>query len=222
MASQPEALRRDGVRVVRTSATRRVIWLTVLGMGVVVLAVVAALLGLRVSGRNPIAEAPRPPTDVAAAAPPDASRFVVPPPAPEPVTRATPPAAQPARAVPRPAAGGAPPAKEDEPFTIGDPNERSGLRVFPPMGTKPIKRGIIVPDDFELPPGYVRHFQSTDDGQRLPAILMFSPDYEWVDAQGHPLALPPDRIVPPEMAPPGIPIKMLEPAAPKAPPDGGP
>ena len=51
------------------------------------------------------------------------------------------------------------------------------------MGTKPIKRGIIVPDDFELPPGYVRHFQSTDNGERLPAILMFSPDYEWVDAR---------------------------------------
>jgi hypothetical protein len=90
------------------------------------------------------------------------------------------------------------------------------------MGTKPIKRGIIVPDDFELPPGYVRHFQSTDDGQRLPAILMFSPDYEWVDAQGKPLALPPDRVVPPEMAPPGLPIQLLEPPAPKAPPDGRP
>jgi hypothetical protein len=90
------------------------------------------------------------------------------------------------------------------------------------MGTKLVKRGIIVPDDFELPPGYVRHFQSTDDGERLPAILMFSPDYEWVDAQGHPLALPADRIVPPEMAPPGLPIKMLEPAAPKVPPDGRP
>src|SRR5262245_25047306 len=223
MASQPEALRRDGVRVVRTSATRQVIWLTVLGMGVVVLVVVAALFGLRVSGRGPIAEAPRrPPTDLAAATPPDASRFVVPPPAPEPVARAGSTAPRPARAVPRQAAGGEPPAKDDEPFTIGDPNERSGLRAFPPMGTKPIKRGIVVPDDFELPPGYVRHFQSTDDGHRLPAILMFSPDYEWVDAQGHPIALPADRIVPPEMAPPGLPIKMLEPVAPKVPPDGRP
>src|SRR5262245_14767857 len=102
MASQPEALRRDGVRVVRTSATRRVIWLTVLGMGVVVLAVVAALLGLRVSGRGPIAEAPQPPTDLAAATPPDASRFVVPPPAPEPAARGGSTAPRPpARAVPR-------------------------------------------------------------------------------------------------------------------------
>ena len=37
---------------------------------------------------------------------------------------------------------------------------------------------------FELPEGYVRHYQSTDDGEQLPAILMFHPDYEFVDEQG--------------------------------------
>jgi hypothetical protein len=110
-----------------------------------------------------------------------------------------------------------PPAKQDAPFTIGPPEDRSGIRAFPPMGTKPVKRGIVVPDDFELPPGYVRHFQSTDDGQRLPAILMFSPDYAWEDAQGRPVAIPEDRVVPPEMAPPGLPIQMLEPPAPPDP-----
>ena len=49
------------------------------------------------------------------------------------------------------------------------------------MGTKPTKIGIVVPDDFELPEGYVRHFQANEDGELLPAILLFHPDYEWVD-----------------------------------------
>jgi hypothetical protein len=226
MASQPRATPGAGVRVLQTSATRRVVRLTLLAMGAVILAVVGTLLALRVTatGRT---ESPAPPGPDLAAAPPGTSRFVVPPPAPGPVAQAEPPPrtppAPPARAVRRPPpAGSDAPAKDDVPFTIGDPEEQTGMRLFPPMGTKPIKRGILVPDDFELPPGYVRHFQSTDDGQRLPAILMFSPDYEWVDAQGKPLALPPDRVVPPEMAPPGLPIQLLEPPAPKAPPDGRP
>ena len=94
------------------------------------------------------------------------------------------------------------------------------MQLFPPMGTKPIKRGIIVPDDFELPPGYVRHFQSTDDGERLPAILMFSPDYEWVDAQGRPVPCPPIASCRPSWRRPDSPSSMLEPPAPKVPPDG--
>src|SRR5262249_56369736 len=101
-----------------------------------------------------------------------------------------PPTATPAHGVRRaPAAVPEPPEKEDEPFTIGDPKERTGMRVFPPPGTKPIKRGIVVPDDFELPPGFVRHYQATDDGHRPPPIPTFSPDYDWADAQGNPLAL---------------------------------
>lgn len=97
--------------------------------------------------------------------------------------------------------------------------DASGLALFPPPGTDPPKRGIVVPDDFELPPGYVRHYQATDSGERLPAILMFHPDYRPVDADGVPLPLPPDRIVPPELAPLGLPVRMLEmPAeAPEAP-----
>ena len=106
---------------------------------------------------------------------------------------------------------GRPEAKPDEQtFTVNAPGERAGIAVFPPPGTKPIKRGIIVPDGFELPEGYVRHYQTTDDGRRLPPILMFHPDYEGVDAAGNPIALPEDRIVPPEMAPPGMPIERLE------------
>ncbi len=93
-------------------------------------------------------------------------------------------------------------------FAAGAPGE--GIAVFPPPGTKPIKRGILVPEDFELPPGYVRHYQATDDGQRVPAILMFHPDYHPVDERGEPIPLPADRVVPPEMAPPGMPVEMLQ------------
>ncbi|HZA51045.1 MAG TPA: hypothetical protein VE549_09900 [Myxococcaceae bacterium] len=89
------------------------------------------------------------------------------------------------------------------------PAERSGVALFPPPGTEPLKRGLIVPEDFELPPGYVRHFQTTDDGQRVPPILMFHPDYRPVGPDGKPIPLPPDRVVPPELAPPGFPIEQV-------------
>ena len=102
----------------------------------------------------------------------------------------------------------------------GAPGE--GIAVFPPPGTKPIKRGILVPEGFELPPGYVRHYQATDDGQRVPAILMFHPDYHPVDEHGVPIPLPENRIVPPDMAPPGMPVEMLQvPENPGAEPDAG-
>ncbi|HUI27485.1 MAG TPA: hypothetical protein VL403_15490 [Candidatus Kryptonia bacterium] len=90
------------------------------------------------------------------------------------------------------------------------PGEKTGVALFPPPGTKPIKRGILVPEDFELPPGYVRHYQATDDGRRVPAILMFHPDYNPVDEHGVPIPIPENRVVPPELAPPGLPIQMLE------------
>ena len=129
------------------------------------------------------------------------------------------PIAPPAAAVPSPSAPAqATPhvrrrhaAKEREmTFTPLKPGEHAGLAVFPPPGTKPIKHGIVVPEGFELPPGYVRHYQATDDGRRLPPILMFHPDYELVDAQGNPVPMPENRVVPPEMAPPGLPVQMLD------------
>jgi hypothetical protein len=89
--------------------------------------------------------------------------------------------------------------------------ETEGIAAFPPPGTDPIKTGIVVPEDFALPEGYVRHYQATDGGERLEAILMFSPDYEFFDEAGERIALPEDRIVPREMAPPGLPIRLLEP-----------
>ena len=98
------------------------------------------------------------------------------------------------------------PAAQQE---AGD-DEATGLALFPPPGTQALQRGIIVHEGFELPPGYVRHYQATDDGERVPAILMFHPDFKLVDENGRPVPLPADRIVPPEMAPPGMPIQMLE------------
>jgi hypothetical protein len=95
-------------------------------------------------------------------------------------------------------------------FTANAPGEQAGMAAFPPPGTKPIKRGLVVPDDFELPPGYVRHYQTTDDGRPLLPILMFHPDFAGVDENGNPIAVPEDRIVPPELAPPGLPLHTLD------------
>lgn len=93
---------------------------------------------------------------------------------------------------------------------LRDAGETGGIAAFPPPGTEPLKRGIVVPEDYELPEGYARHYQTTDDGKRVPAILMFAPGYEFLGPDGTPLALPSDRIVPPEMAPPGLPLRMLK------------
>ncbi len=54
---------------------------------------------------------------------------------------------------------------------------RTGLGAFNPPGTRPPLIGLAVPEDFVLPPGYLRHHQATDDGQRIEAILMFDPDH---------------------------------------------
>lgn len=89
--------------------------------------------------------------------------------------------------------------------------ETGGIAAFNPPGTDPLKSGIIVPDDYELPPGYARRHQTLDDGTDVPPILMFSPDYEFLDGNGNPIPLPDDLIVPPEMAPPGLPIRILKP-----------
>ena len=124
----------------------------------------------------------------------------------KPVPRAVPP---PQRAGAAPAAA-APASDTAAATTDGDGEEPSGIALFPPPGTDPPKPGIIVPDDFELPPGYVRHHQVTDDGQQLPPILMFHPDFDWVDANGQKITLPADHVVPADLAPPGMPIQMLE------------
>lgn len=138
-------------------------------------------------------------------------------PAPEPAAVAARPALrpppQPTSATPS-AAPQPPPDSEPSESPAMAPSDvpsggKSGLALFQP-GIKPIRKGIVVPENFPLPPGYVRHYQSMDDGRELPAILMFHPDYKPVDANGQPVALPESRIVPPELAPPGLPIQMLQ------------
>lgn len=102
--------------------------------------------------------------------------------------------------------------------TLNAGGVHTGIAAFSPPGTKPVKRGIVVPDDFELPEGYVRHYQATDDGKQLPPILTLHPDFDLVDAQGEPVAIGDDRVVPPEMAPAGLPVRLLDvPDAPGAP-----
>jgi hypothetical protein len=120
-------------------------------------------------------------------------------PTPRPVARPAQPVAAPVVEAP------AVPLPEPEPPYTGP----TGTQLYRP-GTKPLKRGIVVPEDFELPPGFVRHYQSTDDGERVSAILMFHPDYEPKDESGEPILLPENRVVPAEMAPPGLPIQMLQ------------
>lgn len=85
----------------------------------------------------------------------------------------------------------------------------TGLGAFSPPGTRPPMIGLAVPEDFALPTGYVRHHQATDDGQRIEAILMFAPDFQLLDAQKRPLEMPANRVVPPELAPPGLPIRRI-------------
>ena len=86
---------------------------------------------------------------------------------------------------------------------------RDGLGAFPAPGTRPPLVGLAVPEDFVLPDGYVRHYQATDDGQRIEAILMFAPDRQFFDAAGRVVSVPKDRVVPPELAPPGLPLRRI-------------
>ena len=207
MASDPRQTR--GVQIVATPGARAVRWLLVAALAVLA---VAAHLIVRLAGRER--------ADVGAAtvkAPPRPPPAASPRPAPTPsvavATRDTdaPPGAKgdaPAGHVRRRRIY--PPKPATDIPGLPKPGETTGIAVFPPPGTKPIKQGIIVPDDFVLPEGYVRHYQTTDDGRRLPPVLMFHPDYEGVDANGNPVPLPEDGLVPPEMAPPGMPIRKLE------------
>jgi hypothetical protein len=85
----------------------------------------------------------------------------------------------------------------------------TGLGAFSPPGTSPPLAGLAVPEDFVLPKGYVRHHQATDDGQPIEAMLMFAPGFQLFDAAGRPIAMPANRVVPPELAPPGLPVRRI-------------
>ena len=86
---------------------------------------------------------------------------------------------------------------------------RTGLGAFNPPGTSPPLEGLAVPEGFPLPEGYVRHHQVTDEGVPIEPIMMFSPDFVLHDARGKPIAMPADRVVPPELAPPGLPLRRV-------------
>lgn len=154
------------------------------------------------------------------------------PPVAEPPPRATPlPKASPGRVVPRrvvaapvaePTGFGASPVPEpqkprreidaaDAIAALREEGVHDGIAAFGIPGSHPPKSGILVPEDFPLPEGYVRHYQSTDDGEQLRAILMFHPDYEFLDERGAVVKLPEDLVVPPRMAPPGLDVdRVLE------------
>lgn len=93
----------------------------------------------------------------------------------------------------------------------------TGLGAFNPPGTRPPKIGLAVPEGYPLPDGYVRHYQATDDGQGIEPILMFAPDREIRDANGRPIKVPEDRVVTPELAPPGFPMRRITIPAPLEP-----
>jgi hypothetical protein len=97
----------------------------------------------------------------------------------------------------------------------------TGLGAFSPPGTRPPMVGLAVPEDFVLPEGYVRHHQATDDGQRIEAILMFAPGRQFQDAAGRTIEVPKDRVVPPELAPAGLPIRRITIPAAAEPPKPG-
>lgn len=86
---------------------------------------------------------------------------------------------------------------------------RTGLGAFPPPGTSPPLRGLEVPDGFVLPDGYVRHYQATDDGERIAPILMFAPDREFIVIRGRRVPIPAERVVTPDLAPPGLPSRWV-------------
>jgi hypothetical protein len=200
------------VKIVATPGVRKSVW----GIAGASALVALAVLVLARSSREPVEVAsplrtPPPAAAVVATAAPARDAANAKPAASRHARRiARPEAETPAPADAVPGDPALPPSHDDAPFSMGKPGEKSGIALFPAHGTKPIKIGIVVPDDFELPEGYVRHFQATEDGKLLPAILLFHPDYEWVDDAGNPIELPPDRVVPPELAPPGLPIQMLE------------
>lgn len=117
-------------------------------------------------------------------------------------------------------APGQAPRMEEVIQRLNDAGVYTGLGAFNPPGTSPPMIGLAVPEDYVLPEGYVRHYQATDDGQRIEPILMYSPDYVFFDSNGLAIAIPENRVVPDNRAPPGLvirPIKIPEPLEPGGP-----
>jgi hypothetical protein len=96
--------------------------------------------------------------------------------------------------------------------------DKSGIELYANT-QKPFRIGVVVPDDYVLPPGYVRHYQMNDDGTPLPPILMYHPDFRALVDAGADAFIPSDLIVPGDQLPAGIKPLMLE--VPKVIFDGG-
>ena len=214
MASGAGRSRHDGVRVSAGGGIRRDVW----GLAVIALGVVAGLMVLR-SDDPPIVAPPPVPEPHAAPAPTAAAKPVTPSNETVPTIPTTMPRTRAGKLRALRALGVTPQRGPDgkrqlDAAEVIDALNRAGVHegiaAFPPPGTDPPKSGIIVPDDVVLPEGYVRHHQTTDDGQPLPPILMFHPDYTFTDENGTPIAIPADRIVPPDLVPPGIPVERLD------------
>jgi hypothetical protein len=226
MPSQPRAPRirrgEDGVRVIENAPWRRFAWLASVAIGTPIVLVVVAVVVIRLSAPAPVIAPPPAPAPVLAAQHPR-------PPSERTATGSREPAGR--RAAPRRRTAGpradtaqppvSPPASDvareelevdaaDAIQVLRDEGVTHGIAAFGLPGTDPPKPGVIVPDDFALPEGFVRHYQTTDDGEQLPAVLTVHPDYDLVDAAGHVVPRPPDGIVPPELAPDGLPIEILE------------
>jgi hypothetical protein len=190
----------DGVVHIEKRRTGNAGWILWMGLGVTVLSL--ALSAWLVSSPAPVPEGDFEPPMLAQAPPHEEP---APPPPRRPVAKPEAPVVTRQEPAPRPEPQAEPPPPRD----VDDSGPKEGLGLYRP-GTKPLKQGIIVPEDFELPPGYVRHYQTTDNGQMQRPILMFHPDYTPVDEKGQPVELPENRVVPPELAPPGMPIDVLE------------
>lgn len=211
----------DGVRITRVEHRRKPYWTIGLAIAAPVLLTILAVAIVRWSPTDEPVSLPSP---VVAAVidgnPPDA----------EPARAAPTPSQSPARVAPRrvvaapaadPAGLGESPVPEpsrkphreidaaDAIIMLREEGIHDGIAAFGIPGSDPPKSGILVPEEFELPEGYVRHYQSTDDGEDLPAILMFHPDYEFVDETGKVAKLPEDGVVPADMAPPGLAVDQV-------------
>jgi hypothetical protein len=140
----------DGVRTAADPGARAIVRWLAAGVALVVVIVVGAIVAIRLAPGRRGSATVREADDLAPR--PVADTHLSP-------TLAAPAAAPTVRVVPR---GSVKPPPPTPPFD-GDP----------PPGSEPLKPGLVVPDDFELPP-------------------------------------PTDRIVPPEIAPPGLPLRTLD------------
>ncbi|OJT22388.1 hypothetical protein BO221_21605 [Archangium sp. Cb G35] len=188
----------DGVTRIQRKRTSSGMWIVGLGLGFTVVCLL--LSAWLVSSPAPVPATPET----------EPVRLAQGTPAPSPTPSRSAPKTTP-RPQNLPAQPSSEPAPQEEPVPqdAAPAGPAEGINLYR-QGTSPLKQGIIVPENFELPPGYVRHYQSTDNGEGIKPILMFHPDYKPVDSKGEPVELPSNRVVPPELAPSGMPIEILE------------